>query len=114
MPQIIAKGSILNQWNKKQVVALQSSFYDTLPSLPEFNKADSDFAFFLYDLVPDNATNTLSLKLERVVYTKFANALEQIALLDAAHEGLFDLNTQTKEKFTLTYDGTAEIRIVTN
>ena len=45
IPQIIAKGSILKQWNKKQVVALQTSFFNTLPALPEFDKSESDFAF---------------------------------------------------------------------
>lgn len=79
VPQIIAKGSIIKQWGKRQVVALQTSFYNTLPALPEFDKAEADFAFFLYDLVKDQSNNTLSLKLHRVVYTKFANALEQIA-----------------------------------
>jgi hypothetical protein len=83
IPQIIAKGSILKQWNKKQVVALQSSFYNTLTSLPEFDKSESDFAFFLYDLIPDNDTKVLVLKLQRIVYTKFANALEQIAKFEA-------------------------------
>lgn len=83
IPQIIAKGSILKQWNKKQVVALQTSFYNTLPTLPEFEKSDSDFAFFLYDLVADNTTQTLSLKLQRIVYTKFTSALEQIAKFEA-------------------------------
>lgn len=83
IPQIIAKGSILKQWNKKQVVALQTAFYNTLPPLPEYDKSESDFAFFLYDLVPENKTKTLSLKLQRVVYTKFANALEQIAKFEA-------------------------------
>jgi len=83
IPQIIAKGSILKQWNKKQVVALQTTFYDTLPTLPEFDKAESDFAFFLYDLIPDIETKILSLKLQRIVYTKFANALEQIAKFEA-------------------------------
>lgn len=82
IPQIIAKGSILKQWKKKQVVALQTSFYKTLPDLPEFDKAESDFAFFLYDLVPTKS-KTLELKLQRVVYTKFANALEQIAKFEA-------------------------------
>lgn len=96
VPQIIAKGSILNQWSKKQVVALQSSFYDTLPTLPEFNKDESDFAFFLYDLVPDKATNTLSLKLQRVVYTKFANALEQIAKFEAGSISQFTAMLQKK------------------
>jgi hypothetical protein len=82
IPQIIAKGSILKQWNKKQVVALQTSFYKTLPVLPEFDKAESDFAFFLYDLAPTKS-RTLELKLHRVVYTKFAKALEQIAKFEA-------------------------------
>jgi hypothetical protein len=82
IPQIIAKGSILKQWKKKQVVALQTSFYKTLPDLPEFDKAESDFTFFLYDLVPTKR-KTLELKLQRVVYTKFAKALEQIAKFEA-------------------------------
>lgn len=83
IPQIIAKGSILKQWNKKQAVALQSSFYNTLPSLPECEKSKADFAFFLYDLVPDKKTKILSLKLQRVVYTKFSDALKQIAKFEA-------------------------------
>jgi len=82
IPQMIAKGSILKQWKKKQVVALQTSFYKTLPDLPEFDKAESDFAFFLYDLVPTKS-KTLELKLQRVVYTKFEKALEQIAKFEA-------------------------------
>lgn len=82
IPQIVAKGSILKQWKKKQVVALQTSFYKTLPDLPEFDKAESDFAFFIYDLVPTKS-KTLELKLQRVVYTKFAKALEQIAKFEA-------------------------------
>ncbi|MDI9364216.1 MAG: NotI family restriction endonuclease [Flavobacterium sp.] len=84
IPQIIAKGSILKQWNKKQVVALQTVFYNTLPALPEFDKAESDFAFFLYDFVSDKKTKLLSLKLGRIVYTKFANVLEQIAKFEAS------------------------------
>jgi hypothetical protein len=96
IPQIIAKGSILKQWNKKQVVALQTSFYNTLPSLPEFAKAESDFAFFLYDLVPDNKTKILSLKLQRVVYTKFTSALEQIAKFEAVSISQFTEMLQKK------------------
>jgi Restriction endonuclease NotI len=83
IPQIIAKGSILKQWKKKQVVALQTNFYNTLPELPEFDKTESDFAFFLYDLIPVKKSKTLELKLQRVVYTKFAKALEQIAKFEA-------------------------------
>jgi len=83
IPQIIAKGSILKQWNKKQVVALQTTFFNTLPVLPEYDKSEADFAFFLYDLEPEKTTNSLSLKLDRIVYTKYANALEHIAKFEA-------------------------------
>ncbi len=95
IPQIIAKGSILKQWNKKQVVALQTSFYNTLPPLPEVDKSESDFAFFIYDLVPEEKNQTLSLKLERVVYTQFAMALEQIAKFEA---GSVDQFTEVLQK----------------
>ncbi len=96
IPQIIAKGSIMKEWNKKQVVALQTGFYNTLPPLHEFDKAESDFAFFLYDLVPDNKTKVLSLKLQRVVYTNFASALEQIAKFEAGSISQFTEMLQKK------------------
>jgi hypothetical protein len=83
IPQIIAKGSILKQWNKKQVVALQTTFYETLPQLPEVNKADSDFALFLYDLAPCKDEKRLELTLQKVIYTQFDKALEQIAKFEA-------------------------------
>lgn len=96
IPQIIAKGSILKQWNKKQVVALQTTFYDTLPPLPEVDKSESDFAFFLYDLVSENKSKTLSLKQQRVVYTKFASALDQIAKFEAGSVNQFTELLQKK------------------
>lgn len=83
IPQIIAKGSILNQWSKKQAVAIQTSFYNTLPILPEVDVSESDFAFFLYDLVPSEQDKRLTMQLQRVVYTQFKLALEQIAKFEA-------------------------------
>lgn len=96
IPQIIAKGSILKQWSKKQAVALQTSFYNTLPALPECDKSKADFAFFLYDLVPDKKTKILSLKLQRVVYTKFSDALKQIAKFEAGSVSEFTKILQIK------------------
>lgn len=83
IPQIIAKGSILNQWKKKQVIALQTCFYDTFPPLTEVSSEESDLAFFLYDLVPLSHENRLEINLSKVVYTKFAIALEQMARFEA-------------------------------
>ena len=96
IPQIIAKGSIMKQWNKKQAVALQTSFYETLPALPEVSKEEADFAFFIYDLVPNEETLTLNLKLQRIVYTQFANALEQIAKFEAGPISAFTKVLQKK------------------
>lgn len=83
VPQIIAKGSILKQWGKKQAVALQTAFYNTLLPLPEVDKAESDFAFFLYDLMLVKKEKRLELILSKIIYTKFAIALEQIARFEA-------------------------------
>jgi len=96
IPQIIAKGSILRQWNKKQAVALQTSFYNTLPPLPHIDKSESDFAFFLYDLIPNSQTQTLSLNLQKIVYTNFATALEQIAKFEAGSINQFTEILQKK------------------
>jgi hypothetical protein len=96
IPQIIAKGSILKQWDKKQAVALQTSFYETLPPLPEVSKAGADFAFFLYDLYPCQKEKRLELALRRIVYTRFEVVLEQIARFEAGSLNDFMLLLQKK------------------
>lgn len=113
IPQIIAKGSILKQWNKKQVVALQTSFYDTLPQLPEVEREIADFAFFLYDLKLDNASSSLELQLNRVIYTQFSIALEKIANFEAGpiHDftRLLQKKLDTKRADTIDTDYTDKI-----
>ena len=107
VPQIVAKGSILNQWNKKQVIVLQTKFYDTIPPLPEVNKKDSDFALFLYDLIPDKGKQAFSLKLKNVVYTKFKSALEHIARFEAGRIDKFKEILQKKLDIKRRMDGDA-------
>ena len=107
VPQIIAKGSILKQWGKKQAVALQTSFYNTLPPLPEVDKAESDFAFFLYDIVAVKNEKRLELKLSKVVYTKFAIALEQIAKFEAG--SIADFTQLLQKKLDTKRSGASDI-----
>ena len=76
VPQLLYKGGILKSWGKKQAVALQTSFFNTLPNLPETDKEHADIAWFLYDL--HLAENGLSLSLNRIVYTEFHPALQEI------------------------------------
>lgn len=78
-PQLIFKGGILNAWNKKSAVALNTGFFRTLPKLPEVPKAEADIAWLVYDLkLSSKPGEQHQLFLERTVYTKFEPALFQI------------------------------------
>ncbi len=78
IPQMLYKGGIFTYWKKKQTVALQKSFFNTLPQLPVVSEEESDIAWLLYDLVDDKNQNKLELSLVETVYTKFESALEKI------------------------------------
>jgi len=50
IPQLVYKGGILHSWKKKIAVALNKSFFATLPSLKQVSKRDADIAWLIYDL----------------------------------------------------------------
>jgi hypothetical protein len=77
-PQLIYKGGILKHWNKKMAVALDRSFFKTLPELSEVEEKDADIAWFVYDLVLDHKTNIFKLQKVDTIYTNFKNALDKI------------------------------------
>ena len=77
-PQMLYKGGILKAWGKKQAVALQTSFFETLPKLKETDVSKADIAWMLYDIKPDRKSNRFKLKQNRIVYTEFESALMQI------------------------------------
>jgi hypothetical protein len=77
-PQMLYKGGILKAWGKKQAVALQTSFFRTLPKLKEVPKEEADIAWLLYDLELDKHGTRFRLTQERIVYTEFESALVQI------------------------------------
>ncbi|MBN2380187.1 hypothetical protein JXM67_10355 [candidate division WOR-3 bacterium] len=76
VPQMLYKGGILKAWNKKQAVALQKSFFNTLPDLPRVACEKADIAWFLYDLKRTNSK--YKLYLVETVYTEFWPALSKI------------------------------------
>ena len=49
-PQLLFKGGILHSWKKKIAVALNKSFFATLPRLKKVSKSDADIAWLIYDL----------------------------------------------------------------
>lgn len=79
-PQLLFKGGILNYWKKKSAVALDKAFFDTLPKMDEVEKSEAEVAWFVYDLVRDEAANKYSLTRVKAVYTKFSESLLQITV----------------------------------
>ncbi len=51
-PQLLFKGGILHGWGKKIAVALNKSFFNTLPKLKPVSKSKADIAWLIYDLEP--------------------------------------------------------------
>lgn len=78
IPQMLYKGGIFQTWRKKQTVALQKSFFDTLPKLPTVEEGKADIAWFLYDLVLDPVSKQYNLTLVETVYTEFESALLRV------------------------------------
>lgn len=50
VPQLVYKGEILHSWKKRIAVALNKSFFATLPTLRQVPKSDADIAWLIYDL----------------------------------------------------------------
>jgi len=75
---MLYKGGIFQSWRKKQSVALQKSFFETLPSLPTTTKSKADIAWFLYDLQFDKKENKNNLVLTDTIYTEFEPALFRV------------------------------------
>lgn len=81
-PQLLFKGGILHSWQKKIAVALNKSFFATLPKLKKVSKSKADIAWLIYDLEltkgKDNEAGRYSLKKVDEVFTEFEPALLSI------------------------------------
>lgn len=75
-PQLLFKGGILNSWKKKIAVALNKSFFETLPPLKRVEKEEADIAWHIYELRPESSR--FRLEQVDVVYTEFHSALQTI------------------------------------
>ena len=67
-PQLIFKGGILHAWGKKSAVALNQSFFETLPPLPQVSKEEAEIAWLIYDVEP--ALTGAQFTRRNVIYTK--------------------------------------------
>lgn len=77
IPQLLYKGSILREWNKKQVIVVQKSFFNTLPELPQVEGNESEIAWNLYSL--ELGGHSFKLTLDNVIYTEYWEAINRIS-----------------------------------
>ena len=79
-PQLLFKGGILHSWQKKSAVALNKSFFDTLPCLTKVSKSKADIAWLIYDLELISVNGHEKYKLTKIdeVFTEFESALLSI------------------------------------
>lgn len=95
-PQLIYKGGILHAWSKKQAVAVDSSFFNTLPSMIEVDKNEAEMAWLVYDLQLDQQQKRYKLERFRTVYTQFDTALNKITRAEAGDVQHFIEHLQEK------------------
>jgi hypothetical protein len=95
-PQLLYKGGILNAWKKKTAVALDLPFFETLPELRETSPAESDMAFFVYDLVEQPDGTSYELQKVKTVFTEFNSALNTLTYSEAGSVNDFVSVLQTK------------------
>jgi len=79
-PQLLFKGGILHSWHKKTAVALNKSFFETLPPLKTVRKSKADIAWLIYDLqlVKEDGQERFTLTKIDEVFTEFEPALLSI------------------------------------
>lgn len=96
MPQLLYKGGILSGWGKKQAVAVQSTFFATLPELQEVPPEEAELAWLLYDLEFDPTQNRYQLVHSRTVHTTFDAAVRRITTAEAGPIAAFVEHLQEK------------------
>lgn len=97
-PQLIFKGGILNQWNKKMAVAVHHGFFEQLPKMETVEQKDADIAWMIYDLVFDKKVSLFSLQLSEIQYTKFQTALNRITMPEVGDVGQFAKSLEIRVK----------------
>ena len=82
VPQLMYKGSILQQWNKKQAVVLDRAFIDTLPPLPTVSEEEADLAWLVYDFEKTDDGRYRMVK-DEVLYTSFEASMLKVSKTQA-------------------------------
>ena len=77
-PQLIYKGAILHNWQKKIAVAVHSGFFAQLPRMEEVDESSAEIAWFIYDIVKGHEGGQFRLVRQETQFTRFESALATI------------------------------------
>lgn len=88
-PQLLYKGGILYSWKRKIAVAVDDTFFEQLPALPQVPMNQADVAWLIYDLRYNAIVGRYKLTLARIIYTQFTPALQRITTAEAGEEAEF-------------------------
>ncbi|MBA2391784.1 MAG: hypothetical protein H0V70_03470 [Ktedonobacteraceae bacterium] len=95
-PQLIYKGGILHAWDKKQAVAVDNNFFNTLPRMDEVSQEEAEMAWLVYDLELNSSQTRYRLSRSRTVYTQFIPALDKITTAEPGNVQNFIEHLQEK------------------
>ncbi len=97
-PQLLYKGGILHSWHKKTAVAMNKSFFETLPRLKTVSKSKADISWLIYDLqlVKEEGQERFKLTKTDEVFTEFEPAL--ISITTASPGNIDDFIKLLQEK----------------
>ena len=88
-PQLLFKRGILHSWRKKSSVVLHVTFFNTLPKLPSVPESEAEIVWLVYDLIYNEQTQRLEMKLLERVFTTFNDALNKITLSEPGDINVF-------------------------
>jgi hypothetical protein len=101
-PQLIFKGGILHAWKRKMAVAVDLSFFETLPELDSVSPEEGELVWLIYDFRRDEVSGRVHQKLVQAIYTRFESALLKITRSEPGEELLFlnQLEASLKRKLS--------------
>jgi hypothetical protein len=82
-PQLQYKGQIMQSWDKKLAVVVDSPFFQTMPVLDTVAEADSDLCWLVYILNNASQHAGYSLTLNQKIYTGFGPTMKTLGTPEA-------------------------------
>jgi hypothetical protein len=103
------KGAILSSWGKKMAVAVDSSFFATLPQMEEIPHDQAEVAWLIYNLQYNEKENRYRINRVKTIYTAFQTALASIVTAVPGDQSeflhLLEMRLAAKREIGKTFSG---------